>query len=181
MVRASGANSDMQQNCCVCAQSAQWIEKQLTFPVLVCIGKVIIIWEYSDDTECCSGVAYMPKPVIVHLPCKTKASKHSHALCNRKTSVTPHSPYRLSTSETKACSTSLDLAMPQYDTLVTFYAVTISMVHISGSTKIRYLQNGKWLSFLLLSWPEDNMRNFPFPTYKVDSLLEELDLNLKHE
>lgn len=26
-----------------------------------------------------------------------------------------------------------------------------------------------------------NMRNFPFSTYKVDSLLEELVLDLKHE
>lgn len=30
-------------------------------------------------------------------------------------------------------------------------------------------------------WAENNVRNFPFPTYKVDVLLEELDLNLKHK
>lgn len=93
------------------------------------------IWEYSDDTECCSGIAYLPRTVIVNLPCKTKASKSSHSK--------PHSPYGLCISERKACSTSLDLAMPQYDPLVTFYAVVISVVHISGSPKIRYLQNDK--------------------------------------
>lgn len=69
--------------------------------------------------------------------------------------------------------------MPQYDTLVTFYAVIILMVHITGSTKIRYLENDKCLSFLLLSWAENNARNFPSPTYKVDLLLEDLVLNLK--
>lgn len=78
----------------------------------------------------------------------------------------------LSISETKGCSTSVDLDMSQYDTLVTFYAIIISMILISGGTKIRCLQNGKWLSFLLFFWAENSVRNFPFPTDKVDLLLE---------
>lgn len=74
MIRASGANSHM-QNCCVCVQGAQRIERQLMFPVLVCMGKMIFIWEYSNDTECCSGIVYLPGTVTVNLPCQTKVSK----------------------------------------------------------------------------------------------------------
>lgn len=84
--------------------------------------------------------------------------------------------------------------MPQYDTLVTSYAVVISMVNrvvksskiyvlqISCRTKIRYLQNGKRLCFHLstfLSWKY--VRNFPFPECTIDMLLEELDFDLKYE
>lgn len=71
MVRASGVNSHMQKNCCVYAQS----ERQLTSPVLVPMGKVIFIWERSDDTECRAGIFYLPRTVIVNLPCETKCPR----------------------------------------------------------------------------------------------------------
>lgn len=35
------------------------------------------------------------------------------------------------------------------------------MVHVSGSTKIRYLQNDKLFSFLLLSWAEKKYEKLP--------------------
>ena len=48
------------------------------------MGKVIFIWEYSENTEYSSGIAYLPRTVTVNLPCKTSKCPRAYMLYLKK-------------------------------------------------------------------------------------------------